>query len=1028
MVAILMKRSSFFYVVILFHFFIGTGFTQTNKNIDYLTLKADSLHANGDYEVAFDVRKQAVEKFSSTNTSYNNFLQAKRYLTESCMYEKRAYNYHNPKDSISKQTYDNYFRIAIEKSRKAKNIYEKVKQPDKLFKYEIQSRIYHQLGFTGKWNLALVEAELGFRILKDTLSENDKKMVDLIHDIGFIHTELGDYSKAIENYKTSLNLYISNIGEKSTDVALSYNNIGAQYRKIGLRKNELEYLLKAKTIWEQLNDEKDTGHLYVCYGNLFSWYSYYGDFEKAEEYLLKREKIREKIKLNPQISFINNQEDKYKDRLREWHDLMLHYARKKDTVKSIAYAKAISDNVIKPKKLLNFEVKTIGASLKFEASIYQKNNPDLALKKLDQAIEILETYQKEFYTKVFPYKLHKVEILIAFKRFKEAQLLLNELRTLKTEMTLQEKFTLNILNAKASQALNDTKAAHSFYERAFALLSNSDASNLETISTEDLKPLISFETIDGFLAMGDFYMDCFKNNPNKYYGDKALRRYKIASEIYNQLYLGERYNERLFLVNNEINERLLSCSVLTKTTDVTAIINTIENNASKLIWSKFMFNNKRLKFKISESQLNREEQLKAELNFYQNKISEIGQDNEDKVALWKNKVYDLKNELSKIEEVIRKQNPFYYQFNIKEFDLKSLQKTLKEKEALLKYTLTNKKGYLFLITKNNVSLVDLGDKQIILKQFHKCLNALKNREENYQDDFIRLKKLLFQNSNFSAFNKLTIIPDGPLHYLPFEVVLLDAKMPFISYATSLLLYQEQRNINPPTNNVNVGGFSADNGHSKLPKAATEIASILKLFKGQSFINADKDEFLNKANSFNVLHLAMHSTINEEHPEFSSLHFYGYKNANLLLSELYNENLTANLAVLSACDTGNGLYENGEGVISMSRAFTYAGIPSTIMSLWKVDDDATSKIMNYFYVRLSKGEAKDEALQNAKFDYLQNTEDELLKHPYYWSGFVLSGNNDALVKNEYGLYLILLIIFLLSGFLLYHRKKLVQFFK
>jgi hypothetical protein len=113
---------------------------------------------------------------------------------------------------------------------------------------------------------------------------------------------------------------------------------------------------------------------------------------------------------------------------------------------------------------------------------------------------------------------------------------------------------------------------------------------------------------------------------------------------------------------------------------------------------------------------------------------------------------------------------------------------------------------------------------------------------------------------------------------------------------------------------------------------------------------------------------------------------------------------------------------------MSRAFNYAGIPSTIMSLWKVDDEATSKIMNSFYVHLSKGKTKDEALQNAKFDYLQNTNDELLKHPYYWSGFVLSGNTDALVKNEYGLYLMLLITFLLIGFLLYHRKKLVQFFK
>ena len=229
--------------------------------------------------------------------------------------------------------------------------------------------------------------------------------------------------------------------------------------------------------------------------------------------------------------------------------------------------------------------------------------------------------------------------------------------------------------------------------------------------------------------------------------------------------------------------------------------------------------------------------------------------------------------------------------------------------------------------------------------------------------------------------------------------------------------------------MSVGAFSSSNDGSRLPKASSEIASILTVFKGKAHVNATKSNFLEQGNLYNVLHLAMHSDINEEHPEFSSLNFYGTKNAQLFISELYNENLVANLAVLSACDTGNGLYENGEGVISLSRAFNYAGIPSTIMSLWKVDDEATAKIMNYFYKHLEKGLAKDEALHNAKRDYLENTEDPMLKHPYYWSGFVLSGNTDALVKSSFD-YRIILVVFGLFfiGILLFYRKKLVQFFK
>lgn len=1024
-----MKRHLYIFIIVVFNLFSFSCFSQGSKKIDYLTLKSDSLHDKGYYDLAFEVRKQAIQKFSSSNKEYNAYLEAKRLFTESCVYEKITFNYHNPKDSISKKTYKYYFDLAIQKSKSAKAVYGKVKDPDNLFKYSIQSRLYHQFGFTGQWKLALVEAEVGLQILKDTLSEKDKKYIDLIHDIGFIYAELGDFSKAIDYYKASAELYKSSIGENNTDVALSYNNIAVQSRKLGLRKDELLYLQKARTIWEQLNNDLDTGHLYTCYKNLFTWYSYYGDFEKAEEYLLKRNKIREKIKLKPELNFINNQEEKHKDKLSEWYSLMLHYARKKDTLTTLFYANAITKNLKTGKKLLNYEVKTISPTLSFESSIYKKQDPDLALKKIDKAIELYEEYSNIYFTNEFPSKLYKAEILVDAKRFKEAEILLNELDSFKKRLTLAEVFKLTILKAKTATHFNDFKTAENLYNEAFGLLSISKKPDLEKLGIKDLIPLISFETTEGFIAMGDFYNTLFKKNKQQVNFDKALHRYKLASKIYNQLYLGERYNDRLFQINNEINERLLSCLAMKKNTDVIAVVNSIENNASKLIWSKFIFNNKRLKIKISESQLNAEERLISELNFYQNIIIESKEANEDKIALWKNKVYELKNELAKIQLVIQKQNPNYYQFNLKEFDLKRLQNDLKKEEAILKYSITNKNVYAFLISKNKVSLIALDDKKTLLKQLKICLQLLKNREPKYQADFAKLNTLLFKNIAFQEYTKLTIIPDGPLHYLPFEVLLHDEKMPLISYATSLLLYQEQRALTPSYEKVSVGAFSASNDGSRLPKASTEIASILAIFKGKAHVNATKTDFLEHSNLYNVLHLAMHSDINEEHPEFSSLHFYGKNNAKLFISELYNENLVANLAVLSACDTGNGLYENGEGVISLSRAFNYAGIPSTVMSLWKVDDEATAKIMNYFYKHLEKGQTKDEALHTAKLDYLENTDDPMLKHPYYWSGFVLSGNTDALVKSSFD-YRISLIVFglLLIGILILYRKKLVQFFK
>ncbi len=143
----------------------------------------------------------------------------------------------------------------------------------------------------------------------------------------------------------------------------------------------------------------------------------------------------------------------------------------------------------------------------------------------------------------------------------------------------------------------------------------------------------------------------------------------------------------------------------------------------------------------------------------------------------------------------------------------------------------------------------------------------------------------------------------------------------------------------------------------------------------------------------------------------------FTDGDLTSSEIYVSNSEANLAVLSACNTGFGKLEKGEGVMSMARAFHFSGVPSVIMSLWKVPDKETKEIMVSFYKHLKKGETKSVALRNAKIDYLVSVDDKNLKHPYFWSGFILNGNTDALMpaKNNYyyfisGILVIGLIIF------------------
>lgn len=1004
---------------------LSPSYAQNNNFKDPFTKLADSLHHIGDYKKSINLRKKALATYTHKD-DYTKFLKAKYHHTYSAYYEFQSYNYHNLQAAITKTTRERYLDSALQNAIKARDLYINVKKPNKKFQYNIQNRIYHQTAYLGNWKLALEQAQLGFKILKDTLSANDKIFVDLIYDIGYIYSQLGDYSKAVKNYQASLDLYKKVIGENHTDVAQAYNNIAVEYRNLGLHKKELESLLKAQTIWETLNNDDDKRFLYRCYGNLFYWYSYYGDFDKAEEYILKKQKLRtDKVSTQPN-GILRNKEEFYEDKLREWYDLMLHYSRKKDSTKTEFYAKNIINAVHTDKKLFNFEVNILNASLKLYATLIKTKNKEETLKLLNKAINLQQYYKSVYYTKELPFLLAKGKMLLEFGKNNETEQLLEQLDALKEKKEVLEIFEIFILKAKTNQALKKNKLAQNNFDKAFQILKEGN-SDIETVTFTDLKPLISFEIIDGFLYMGDFYMQIYRKGNEKSNLKKGIHRYLLASQIYNQLYLGNRYNDQLYKSYMAINTRLLQAlkEMPNNQEVVTTILNAIENNGSKLTWSKFVFNNQRQQLNLPDDFLNKEEAIKAQLNFYQKSLLDTETNSVEKMALWKEKVFELKNELLKIQESIKQQNKTYYEFSVQDFDLVKLQKELSADEAILKYIQTEDKLYSFLISNCAIKLQSVTSKTLVLNTLKTSLDKLKNRENNYQKSFAELKKLLFKGDAYKNYKKLTIVTDGSLQYFPFEAIMLAEDMPFISYASSLLLYKEQKAIASKQETVRVGAFSASNTHSKLVKASEEVKKIAAIFKGTLFLNATKTDFLENANRFNILHLAMHSQINESYPEFSSLNFYGETDNQLFISELYNEAFKANMVVLSACDTGNGFFENGEGVISLSRAFNYAGIPSTIMSLWKVDDEATAKMMTYFYTHLKQGEAKDEALKHAKLDYLKYTDDELLKHPYYWSGFVVTGNTGALIR-PYNYWWLLMFLPIVP--LIFYRKKLLKFFK
>jgi len=104
-------------------------------------------------------------------------------------------------------------------------------------------------------------------------------------------------------------------------------------------------------------------------------------------------------------------------------------------------------------------------------------------------------------------------------------------------------------------------------------------------------------------------------------------------------------------------------------------------------------------------------------------------------------------------------------------------------------------------------------------------------------------------------------------------------------------------------------------------------------------------------------------------------------------------LQADLVVLSACQTGLGQLIRGEGIEGLSRAFFYAGASSVLLSLWAVNDQASYQLLERFYAHLRSANPVMESLRQAK---LQLIESRVLAHPYYWAGFVVTGNADTTI--------------------------------
>jgi len=354
--------------------------------------------------------------------------------------------------------------------------------------------------------------------------------------------------------------------------------------------------------------------------------------------------------------------------------------------------------------------------------------------------------------------------------------------------------------------------------------------------------------------------------------------------------------------------------------------------------------------------------------------------------------------------------------------------------ALLEYVVADDRTYLFTVTRSAVNSVAevrvytiAAKREDLAKQTETLRLQLAGRDLGFRASAAKLYEVLLKPAaaDLQTKTNLVIAPDNILWDLPFQALISDAnryviESASISYAPSFTVLREmtkRRSSHQPASanllalgNPRLGeetirkvSFTRrDEKLDPLPEAEQEVKTLGRLYgaaRSQIYIGADAREDLVKseAGQAKILHFATHGVLNNASPMYSHLVLAeGGVNEDGLLEawELMQLDLHADLAVLSACETARGRIGAGEGMIGLSWAMFIAGVPSLVVSQWKVESASTRDLMVSFHRGLIASTAtkarltKTEALRQAALKVMRNPQ---TNHPFYWAGFVLIGD-------------------------------------
>lgn len=399
-----------------------------------------------------------------------------------------------------------------------------------------------------------------------------------------------------------------------------------------------------------------------------------------------------------------------------------------------------------------------------------------------------------------------------------------------------------------------------------------------------------------------------------------------------------------------------------------------------------------------------------------------------------------------VKDQLRRANPQYAQIqHPRSLTIEAIQTLLDADTVLLQYALGEAHSYLWLVTRDAIASYELpprAELESLARQFNRQVRSATPTNRIWESAVAISQPLLAPVADQLEGKRLIIVSDGVLQYVPFAALTQPDRdvyepliqhhemitLPSISTLATLremtprkgdfeqvvsiladpVFSTTDERVNQTTQqtlllNQQVSRAAADAGinWSRLPGTLQEAEAILALVprdRAQVHLGFEAQRpivFDPNWGQAQFIHFATHGFVNTETPELSGIVMSlldengNPQNGFLRLNDVYNLNLVTELVVLSACETGTGKLERGEGLIGLTRGFMYAGAQRVVASLWQVDDQVTAALMQEFYRQmLTANQSPAEALQLAQRAIAARPE---WSSPYYWAAFTLQGD-------------------------------------